>query len=117
MNSSSEEEEEKFQKKRAKAQPIQKPARTPKMSVISSTKPSLSTGQETSFDVLLANEKARDGMRVSGKHDRPNGEMRTTWKEDTKKGKGTSNGERPKGDQTNGTKARRSASKNVFRRM
>lgn len=88
------------------------------MSVVSSAKPSLSTlGQETSFEKLLAREKVRGLSEVSGARDRPSGGMHTTWKEDGKKGKGKTDGPRQKGDHSSGAKARRSASKNAFRRM
>ena len=116
--SSDEEEAEKIQRKRGKVPPAQKRARAPEMSVPSSTKPSLSTvGQETSFDMLLAKEKARGESRLSVPQDRPNGEMRASRKENTRKEKSKMDRQHEKGDQSNGPKARRSASKNVFRRM
>ena len=94
-----------------KAQPL-------KMSVVSSAKPSLSAlGQETSFETLLEREKARGLSEMSWARDRPSGEMHTTWKEDGKKEKGKADGPRQRGDHSNRAKARRSASKNVFRRM
>ena len=109
---------QKEMKTKEKSVPVQKKARPLKMSVVSSAKPSLSTlGQETSFEKLLEREKARGLSEVSGGRDRPSGEMHTTWKEDGKKEKGKADGPRQKGDHSNGAKARRSASKNVFRRM
>ena|SRR5579859_4435758 len=120
QNSSSDEEVEKNTnpRKKAKAPRPQKRIIAPKMSVVSSTKPLVATtGKETSFDALLAKERARGESRGCGRQERPNGEMRTTWKEDTNKNNGKRNGKPQKGDQSNGTKARRSASKNVFRKM
>lgn len=112
------EEEKEIPRKKVKVPQPQKRTRAPEMSVVSSTKPLVArAGQETSFDVLLGKEKARGESRQPGRQDRPNGEMRTTWKVDNRKGQGKMNGQRQKGDPSNGTKARRSASKNVFRRM
>lgn len=105
-------------KDKEKRAPVVKKARPLKMSVVSSTKPSLSTvGQETSFEALLARENARGPSQMPRVRDRPNGEMHTTWKGDSKKEKGKTDEPRGKGDRSNDAKARRSASKNVFRRM
>ena len=117
-NSSEEEEEEEVSRKKPKAAKPQKRPKAPEMSVVSSTKPLVATaGKETSFDMLLAKQKEQGGSQVSGRQDRPNGEMRATWKEDTKKAKGKANGQSERNDKSHGNKARRSASKNVFRRM
>jgi hypothetical protein len=84
------------------------------MKIVSSTQTS-ATNDDDSFESLLARQKdrLRSAPHIPENH-RPNGELQVSWKLDTKKKTVKSD---PKIVTKEGNTTRRSASKNVFRKM
>ena len=83
----------------------------PEMKVVSSTQSAIP--DDDSFESLLTRQKERLQSAPNPPENRPNGELQMSWKLDSSKNK------KPKVDSTKmDTHApRRSASKNVFRKM
>jgi hypothetical protein len=87
----------------------------PEMKIISSTaRPQATTAVHDSFEALLALQASRQ-TNQKAPESRPNGEMQTTWKPN--KSKRADDGKANKEGRPQMKAARRSASKNVFRKM
>ena len=83
----------------------------PEMKVLSSTQSAIP--DDDSFESLLARQKERLQSAPRLPENRPNGELQMSWKLDSSKNKKSKVDSSKKDTQV----ARRSASKNVFRKM